>query len=126
MNELRALQSVDLSHNQLSSIGEHFERMISLHTLDLSGNESIDPDNLPTRTRRLHEKVIRESPLLKTSLTPFLLSPFPLSLDSQQQLLKSKSERRALVKRALGIRHQVLMKEQETIMELQERSGDYP
>jgi Leucine-rich repeat (LRR) protein len=75
MNELRALQSVDLSHNQLSSIGEHFERMISLHTLDLSGNESIDPDNLPTRTRRLHEKVIRESPLLKTSLTPFLLSP---------------------------------------------------
>jgi Leucine-rich repeat (LRR) protein len=57
MYELRALQSVDLSHNQLSSIGEHFERMISLHTLDLSGNEGIDPDNLPTRTRRLHEKV---------------------------------------------------------------------
>lgn len=57
MYELRALQIVDLSHNQLSNIGEHFERMINLHTLDLSGNTNIDPDDLPIRTRRLHEKV---------------------------------------------------------------------
>jgi hypothetical protein len=55
--ELRALQSVNLSHNSLHTVGEHFERMISLHTLDLSGNEKINIDDLPTRTRRLHEKV---------------------------------------------------------------------
>jgi hypothetical protein len=40
--------------------------------------------------------------------------------------LKSKDERRALVKRALGIRHQILVKEQEAIMELQEKYGEYP
>lgn len=63
MYELRALQLVDLSHNQLSTIGEHFERMINLHTLDLSGNPNIDPDELPIRTRRLHEKVFYSLPI---------------------------------------------------------------
>ena len=61
MYELRALQQVDLSHNQLTNIGEHFERMINLHTLDLSGNVNIDSDDLPIRTRRLHEKVINNN-----------------------------------------------------------------
>lgn len=68
--ELRALQSVDLSHNSLHTVGEHFERMISLHTLDLSGNENINVDDLPTRTRRLHEKVLSRFRPLSSSQPP--------------------------------------------------------
>ena len=57
MYELLALQQIDLSHNQLTNIGEYFERMINLHILDLSGMKvNIDSNDLPIRTRRLHER----------------------------------------------------------------------
>jgi hypothetical protein len=70
MYELRTLQSVDLSHNLLRTIGDQFERMVSLHTLELNGNKELDVENLPIRTRRLHEKVYykHSSPLPKSSL----------------------------------------------------------
>ena len=61
MYELLALQQIDLSHNQLTNIGEYFERMINLHILDLSGMKvNIDSNDLPIRTRRLHEKIINK------------------------------------------------------------------
>ena len=59
--ELRALQQVDFSHNDIRTLGDQFERMVNLHTLDLSGNKQLEVDSLPIRTRRLHEKVAAAS-----------------------------------------------------------------
>jgi len=86
-----------LSYNNIKVLGDQFERMINLHSLNLTGNSELDVDGLPIRTRRLHEK---------------------------QQLLRSKSERRALIQRALGIRNNVLQKEQSMIMEAQSLPGN--
>ena len=120
--ELRALQVVDLSHNDIRTIGDQFERIINLHTLDLSGNEDLDVDSLLIRTRRLHEKV---SSVWYSRLV--CASPMQLSVTSvcvcQQQLLKSKCERRALIQRALGVRKDVLLKEQQAILEGRERGS---
>lgn len=46
-------------------------------------------------------------------------------LPAQQLLLKSKSERRALVQRALGIRRSVLQKEQGEILRSQAEAEEY-
>lgn len=97
MSELSSLQQVDLSHNNISSIGNQFERMIQLGKLDVTSNPDLDVEHLPLRTRRLYEKQI---------------------------LLKSKSERRALVQRALGIRRSVLQKEQSDILRHQIQSQE--
>jgi hypothetical protein len=67
--ELRALQVVDFSHNRIRSLGDQFERMVNLHTLELTGNNDLDLDGLPIRTRRLHEKVRHTDVTL-----PFIIS----------------------------------------------------
>ena len=51
------MREVDLSHNELANIGDQFERLPHLEVLNLAHNPPLDPFSLPTRTRRLHEKV---------------------------------------------------------------------
>ncbi len=48
---------MDLSHNNITVINEQFERLPVLETLNLTFNEGLDVSTLPTRTRRLVEKV---------------------------------------------------------------------
>ena len=89
MNEMLNLRYLDASDNQLEYVGDKLEGIPRLETLNLSGNPNLQVSTLSDRTRMFYEK---------------------------RKLLSSKDERRALVKRALGIQRSVLVKEQANIM----------
>jgi hypothetical protein len=88
MAAMRSLKTLDLGHNQLTILGDVLDSLPSLAELDLTGNTNLDNEAMSIKTRRLHEK---------------------------RQLLKSKTARMVLIKRALGIRKDVLVREQENI-----------
>jgi len=95
MNEMLNLRYLDVSDNCLEYVGDKLETIPRLETLNLSGNPNLQVSTLSDRTRMLYEK---------------------------RKLLASKDERRALVKRALGIQRNVLLKEQDLII----HSNKYP
>lgn len=88
MSGMRSLKTLDLSFNQLTHIGNVLDGPPSLQDLNLGDNPDIDNKSMSEKTRRMHEK---------------------------RQLLRSKGARRALIGRALGIRKDVLIREQEHI-----------
>jgi Leucine-rich repeat (LRR) protein len=85
MSGMRNLRTLDLSHNKLIRTGTVLDDLPSLSDLNLSDNPTLDLIGMSIKSRRLHEKL---------------------------QLLRNKSTRRILIKRALGIRQEVLNKEQ--------------
>ncbi len=85
---LRYLRVLDASYNELTYIGSLFEESLKLDVLNLSNNPDLQIDDLGARTRRLHDK---------------------------RQVMGSRVERQALVKRALGVQRGVLTREQQII-----------
>ena len=83
-----SIRVIDLSHNSLTNIGSIFDELPNLHEIDFINNPDLDENTMSIKTRRLFEK---------------------------KQLLRSKRSRRVLINRALGIRHDVLVKEQKFI-----------
>ena len=88
MSGMRSLKTLDLQCNKLTVIGSVLDGPPQLFELNLSDNPDMDLKSMSEKTRRMHEK---------------------------RQLLKSKNARRVLIGRALGIRKDVLVREQEHI-----------
>lgn len=89
MKDMLNLRLLDASDNCIEYVGDKLEGVPRLETLNLSGNDKLQVSTMSDRTRMLYEK---------------------------RKLLASKDERRALVKRALGIQKAVLLKEESNIM----------
>ena len=97
MAHLKALSYIDGSYNRITHLGTVLENMLHLEHLNLCyNNNSSDPLTIPTmlmdlgpRTRRLMEK---------------------------QNLKIGKEQRRSLIQRALGVRKNVFMREEEAIV----------
>ena len=89
MSDMLNLRILDASDNCIEYVGDKLEHIPRLDTLNLSGNNNLQVSTMSDRTRMLYEK---------------------------RKLLSSKDERRALVKRALGVQKAVLLKEQANIV----------
>jgi Leucine-rich repeat (LRR) protein len=89
MKDMLNLRLLDASDNCIEYVGDKLEGVPRLEILNLSGNPNLQITTMSDRTRMLYEK---------------------------RKLLASKDERRALVKRALGIQKAVLLKEESNIM----------
>jgi len=89
MSDMLNLRYLDVSDNCIEYVGDKLEGVPRLEILNLSGNPNLQITTMSDRTRMLYEK---------------------------RKLLASKDERRALVKRALGIQKAVLLKEESNIM----------
>lgn len=90
IGSLRSLRKVDVSYNQMQPFGNALENLPNLDELNLGNNPGFATDTLGPRARRLADK---------------------------RTLLASKTERRALITRALGVQRSVLNKEQDAIMQ---------
>lgn len=88
MKQLKRLKVMDASHNNLTEIGLILESNSELEDLNITNNEDLIKDDMGPRARRLLDK---------------------------RALLSSKTERRTLITRALGISRKVLAKEQQVI-----------
>lgn len=83
IGELRTLVLIDASYNNLTVIGDKLDGLLLLTSLNLTFNENLEEQSMSEKCRRLH---------------------------SMRNILTSKKERRALIRRCLGVDHEVRMK----------------
>ena len=85
MSELLSLKCLNAEFNYLHSIGSQFEKLPKLTDLNLNHNPNLDISNMPVQTKRLFDLRI---------------------------IMSSKELRHGIIQRTLGIRKEVLNKEQ--------------
>ena len=95
MHHLRCLRYVDASHNDIAQVGLVLESLPLLEELNLRNNLPLDKGNMGLGH----------------------MGPKTRQLCDKRSLLASKSERQALIARALGLRKKVLLKEQQAVVD---------